>query len=95
MKFLINIALRFLPCVFDATNMNRIQVGTCTLWVYKSNDLLLAGIDASGYFDSHAPLLRQGDLILVASDVDGTPLADLLIVTSADNATPVTTTTGT
>ncbi len=89
MKMILKALLRFLPCAFDATNMNRVQVGTVTLWVYKSNDLM-ATILGSGYFDSYVNELRKGDRILISGDLDGTPACDACIVSSADNATPVT-----
>jgi len=94
MKTFINILLRFLPCAFNATEMNRMQIGTTTKWFYESADLL-ATIIASAYFDAHAPLLRQHDRIEIVSGAGGTPLIDVLVVTSADNATPVTVTNGT
>jgi hypothetical protein len=87
-NLLITLLLRFLPCAFDPANMNRIQAGTTTLWIYKTTADTLAQITASAYFDAHAPLLRQGDVI-IAVDV-GTGQATHT-VTSADNATPVTT----
>lgn len=94
MKTILAILLRFLPCAFDATQMNRLQLGTTTKWFYSSDDLL-ATIIASAYFDDHAPLLRLGDRIEIVSGKGGTPLIDQLVVTSADNATPVTVTNGT
>lgn len=82
--------LSFLPCAFSAADMNRVHAGTVTIWAYKSNDTL-ASIVASGYFDSYVSELRQGDQILIAADLDGTPARDSAIVSSADNVTPVTT----
>jgi len=84
--------LRFLPCAFDATNMNRIQAGTTTLWLYKTTDAL-ATIVGSGYFSAHVDELRNGDVI-IAVDTN-VPTIDVLTVTSADNATPVTVLNGT
>lgn len=91
MKRLTKILLRFLPCAFDAANMNRLQAGTVTVWAYKTADVFIGTVDQSAYFDAHAPLLRAGDLILVSSGDGGTPLSDFVVVSSADNATPVTT----
>ncbi|MCK5610992.1 hypothetical protein KAR91_54470, partial [Candidatus Pacearchaeota archaeon] len=48
-------------------------------------------IRASGYFNDRAVDILQGDLIIVSSDVDGTPATDVLVVTSADGAATVTT----
>ena len=47
-NFFIKLALRFLPCAFDATNMNRIQGGTTTLWIYKTVEAVATGeVDAA------------------------------------------------
>ena len=81
--------LSLLPCAFDSTNMNRIHAGTVTVWAYKSNDTL-ASIVASGYFNSWTTELRQGDQILIAADLDGTPARDSAIVSIAVNAATVT-----
>lgn len=85
---LVAATFRLLPCAFDATNMNRIQAGTVTLWIYKTSVDNQAAITASGYFDAYVNDLRQGDVI-IAVDV-GTDQATYS-VTSADNVTPVTT----
>jgi len=93
LNFLIKLALRFLPCAFDSTQMNRLQAGTCTLWIYKISDAdTITQAIASGYFSSFADVLRQGDAIIV---VDPGTSIDMLTVSSADNATPVTTVNGT
>ncbi len=84
--------LRFLPCAFSATEMNRLHAGSVTLWLYKSSVDAIAAIVASGYFTSYVDELRQGDVI-IAVDV-GTSV-DVLTVSSADNATPVTVVNGT
>jgi len=84
--------LRFLPCAFSAANMNRVQVGTVTLWVYKTADAI-ATIVASGYFNGVSDLLNNGDVI-IASDTN-VPTIDMLTVTSADGAATVTTLNGT
>jgi len=57
---------------------------------YWSNDLMNS-IIASGYFNDAADYLKKGDLIEVAADIDGTPATNILVVTSASGATPVTT----
>ncbi len=94
MKTIINLLLRLLPCAFDAANMNRIQAGTVTLWVYKTTDAI-ATVVASGYFNSHSDLVKENDIILCASSTGGTNAVDVLIVTSADGASTVTVTNGT
>lgn len=91
-NFFINFVLRFLPCAFDATNMNRVQVGTCTLWIYKTVEAV-GDVDASGYFNDIYELLNNGDVIIV-SDTN-VPTIDLCVVTSADGASPVTILNGT
>lgn len=93
MKTLIKFVLRFLPCAFDATNMNRVQVGTNTLWLYRSDVDALATIIASAYFDPHAPLLNNGDVIIISDN--NVPTVDMVAVTSASKATPVTVLNGT
>ena len=91
---LLALTLRLLPvpCVFSATDMNRIHAGTVTLWLYKSTADAIAAIIASGYFNDYVDELRQGDII-IAVDV-GTSV-DVLTVSSANNATPVTVVNGT
>lgn len=92
MKILMKLLSIFLPCAFDETNMNRVQVGTMTLWLYKTSVDNQAAITASGYFTAYVNELRQGDVI-IAVDV-GLDQATYS-VTSANNASPVTTSTGT
>jgi len=93
-NFFIKILLRFLPCAFDATNMNRIQAGTVTLWVYKTTDAI-ATVVTSGYFNTHYQLVRENDIILCVSTSGGTQVPDVLVISSADNATTVTVANGT
>jgi len=93
-NFFIKILLRFLPCAFDATNMNRIQAGTVTLWVYKTTDAI-ATVVTSGYFNTHYQLVRENDIILCVSTSGGTQAVDVLVISSADNATTVTVANGT
>lgn len=92
MRTILNLLLRLLPCAFTAATMNRMQFGTKTLWLYESATDALAAVIVSGYFNDHAPLLRQGDVIIFSDP--GTSV-DMLTVSSADNATPVTTINGT
>ena len=92
MKTMINLLLRFLPCAFDATNMNRIQGGTCTLWIYKTVEAI-ATVAASGYFNNYAGKLNNGDVIIVCDT--NVPTIDVCTVTSADDAATVTVLNGT
>jgi hypothetical protein len=91
-NFFIKIALRFLPCAFTAASMNRVHAGTVTLWAYKTVDAI-ATVIGSGYFNSFTDQLRNGDIIFV-SDTN-VPTVDMIVVSSADNATTVTTVNGT
>ena len=91
-KFLIKIALRFLPCVFTAASMNRVHTGATTLWMYTTLDPI-GTVILSAYFDEFAPVLNNGDTIIV-SDTN-VPTIDMLTVTSVSKATPVTTLNGT
>lgn len=65
-------------------------VGVNRIHHYTTVDLFTA-VDDSGYFNNATNDLRNGDLILVSSDTDGTPLPGFLQVTSADFAATVTT----
>jgi len=87
-NFFIKLALRFLPCAFDATNMNRLQLGTCTMWVYKTVEAI-AAVEVSGYFNDYYEQFNNGDIIWV-SDTN-LNLINTLGVTSADGASTVTT----
>lgn len=91
-KFFINLLLRFLPCAYDATNMNRIHGGSVTLWLYKTVDPI-ATVIGSGYFNGASEVVRNGDIILVADT--NVPTIDMITVTSADGAAVVTTLNGT
>jgi len=61
------------------------------VYVYWTDDAI-AAVDDSAYFDLVAHFLRKGDMILAATNIDDVPSVDLLGVTSADYATPVTVT---
>lgn len=56
---------------------------------YRTADAL-ATVDASGYFNTIAKTLCKGDQIVVSGDAAGTPFAQMLQVSSADAASPVT-----
>lgn len=49
-----------------------------TLWHYRSGD---ADITTSGYFDNAADMLRVNDMIIANTDIDGTAMTDLYIIT--------------
>jgi hypothetical protein len=66
-------------------------VGVNRIFHYTTNDLFTA-VDDSGYFNAATADLRQGDILLVSSDLDGTILPGILVVTSASGAATVTTT---
>lgn len=89
---MIMLLMRLLPCAFDAENMNRLQAGTATLWIYKTTDSLATAI-GSAYFDAYVNDLRNGDVIIIIDT--NVPTIDMVTVTSADNATPVTVLNGT
>jgi len=94
MNILMRFLLRFLPCAgFELKDMNRIQGGTVTLWLYKSVTDAVATIVTDGYFDPVAELVRQGDII-IAVDTN-VPTIDVLMVDSADGAAEVTVVNGT
>lgn len=89
MKYVISLLLRFLPCAFNSSDMNRVHAGTVGLWAYKSADAI-GTITASGYFNTFTNQLKQGDQILISSGIGGTVQRDSAVVTSADNAATVT-----
>jgi hypothetical protein len=92
-KLLIKTLLRFLPCAFDATSMNRLHAGTVSLYLYKATDTdAIAQMVASGYFNSQTDVLRQGDVIIA---IDPGTSVDVLTVSSVDNAATVTVVNGT
>jgi hypothetical protein len=57
---------------------------------YRTADAL-ATVDGSGYFNTMAKTLVKGDQIVVSGELASTPFAQMLVVTSADAASPVTT----
>lgn len=88
-EFCIGLFLRLLPCAFSSADMNRVHAGTVTVWSYKTNDTI-AVATGSGYFNDYTTWLRQGDIILIAGDLDGTPDYAGCCVSSVDNAATVT-----
>jgi hypothetical protein len=56
------------------------------IWTYKTTDLITA-VDASGYFNSAASLLKVGDLMYVHANSAGTtPTFGFVIVTGNTTA---------
>ena len=64
--------------------------GASKMFFYKSNDLFTA-IDDSDYFLGVYDQLAVGDVIIVSSDIDGSPLPGMLSVTAASSSTVTTT----
>ena len=64
--------------------------GASKMFFYKSNDLFTA-IDDSDYFLGVYDQLSVGDVIVVSSDLDGSPLPGMLSVTAASSSTVTTT----
>jgi len=77
---------------FIASDMKRLNFGGRSLYWYHTTDPILTVV-ASGYFNSFAAELRDGDVTIVTDTTANT--VDLVTVTSADGATPVTTVNGT
>lgn len=76
---------------FSATGwvMSDHGAGSSKVFFYKSNDLFTA-IDDSDYFLSVYDQLAVGDVIIVSSDLDGSPLPGMLSVTAASSSTVTT-----
>ncbi len=79
---------------FDATKLHKVGGASPALFMYQ-DIAAVATIAASGYFNTVTDRLKQFDVILVSSATGGTPLIDVLHVTSATGAATVTTTNGT
>lgn len=73
-----------------AYNSNNLSVlayaNNFTLWHYTTTD---ASVSIDSYFDKAADMLRVNDLIIAASDTDGSPDTAFFVVT-ANNGTGVT-----
>jgi len=52
-----------------------------TLWHYTTKD---ANVTSDGYFDKAADMLRVNDLIIAASDTNGSPETAFYVVTAND-----------
>ncbi len=52
-----------------------------TLWHYTTKD---ASVTGEGYFNKAADMLRVNDLIIAASDTDGSPETAFYVVTAND-----------
>lgn len=50
-----------------------------TLWHYATPDLSTE-VDAAGYFNDAADMLRKGDMIMANVDTDGSPAAGIYLV---------------
>ena len=79
---------------FTASTLYKVGGAEPGLWLYTNADLV-ATIAASGYFNTVTDSIKRNDIILAVSGVGGTPLVDVLVVTSATGAATVTTTNGT
>jgi hypothetical protein len=74
----------------DLTKLSRIAYANGQgLHLYRSDDLRSV-IIASGYFNSATNVLKNGDIILVSGDEDGTDAPFPVMVTSASAAATVT-----
>lgn len=63
--------------------------GRSSLWMYVSADSLVT-VGAAGYFNSAAPLLGVGDVIVVSGGVGGTSFLADYLVTASDGVGSVT-----
>ena len=63
--------------------------GSSKVFFYKSDDLFTA-IDDADYFLAKYDQLAVGDLIFVSSDLDGSPIPGILVVTTATSSTVTT-----
>jgi len=70
---------------YSQASLNCLQAGSQSLYAYKGDDTT-ASATADYFFKND--LLRVGDVILLASDMTGTPSMDVLLV-SVVNATGV------
>lgn len=75
---------------YAASGLDSIILGQRKLHLYQSVDAM-ATIIASGYFNAAVGRLNRNDTIIATSEKDTTPDVQILRVSSADNAVPVTT----
>jgi hypothetical protein len=69
---------------FSASNLSVLAyANNFTLWHYTTPDSAVTG---TGYFNSAASMLREGDLMIVNYDTDGTPATKFYIVTASDGS---------
>ena len=67
---------------YDASNLSALTYANgFTLWHYKTPDAAVA-VDASGYFNAAASMLRVGDFIFANANVDATMESGVFIVAS-------------
>ena len=65
---------------YDASNLSALTYANgFTLWHYKTPDAA-ADVDASGYFNQAASMLRVGDFIFANANVDATMESGVFIV---------------
>ena len=74
---------------FTSTGLYRIGGAIPALTIYKQEDDDLAAVSADGYFDEAVDQLYQGDVIIVADIANAA--VGMLMVTSEDGVTPITT----
>jgi outer membrane protein assembly factor BamB len=67
---------------YDASNLSALTYANgFTLWHYKTPDSA-AAVDAAGYFNEAASMLRVGDFIFANADIDVTVESAVFVVAS-------------
>lgn len=67
---------------YDANNLSALTYANgFTLWHYKTADAASA-VDAGGYFDGAANMLRVGDFVFVNTSIGATVGSSVMIVAS-------------
>lgn len=67
---------------YDASNLSALTYANgFTLWHYKTPDLA-SSVDAAGYFNDAATMLRVGDFLFANANVDATVESGVFIVAS-------------
>lgn len=72
---------------FDKNDFNTIGPGAGRNMVhyYRTDDTSLT-VEGAGYFNGLSKIVRAGDVILAATDMDGTPAVKQYVVTSVSAA---------
>jgi hypothetical protein len=79
---------------FNANGIRRIDylpnpAGTAgenrSLWGYLTNDDT-AAVETAGYFTSHYPYMKKGDIIMCSLDLDGTAMLRNYIVSASSSS---------